>query len=270
MKIYLGSSGKPTTCSGDTEAGVKEIAHLKLNAMEIPFTFGVRLSVPAAKKIGITAKENKVRLSIHAPYFINLCQQDKLKLARSKRNIYESVKMAELLGAKIVVFHPGAYMGLSKEAAMDQMKEVCKELSKKVNVDLGLEVMGKQGQFGSLDEVIEVCKDIKKCVPVVDFGHIFARNAGEIDYNDIFKKLKTLDLDYHHFHFAGINFTKKAAGIGNERNHEPISSNKPPFKPLADFILKSKKDTTIICESPLLEQDSLRMKKIFEEKGYKF
>ena len=39
-------------------------------------------------------------------------------------------------------------------------------------------------------------------------------------------------------HFSGINFTKKETGIGNEKNHESISVNKPPFKPLVETILK--------------------------------
>jgi len=50
--------------------------------------------------------------------------------------------------------------------------------------------------------------------------------------------------------------------------HVPINSH-PPFKPLAEEILKRKIDVTIISESPVLEQDSLKMLKIFEELGAK-
>ncbi len=68
-----------------------------------------------------------------------------------------------------------------------------------------------------------------------------------------------------HSHFSGINYTSKG-----ERNHLPIKVNKPPFEPLAKEILKKKVDITIISESPLIERDSLVMKKIFEKLGYKF
>jgi len=268
MKVYLGPAGIPTTCLGNTEKGVREIADLGLNAMEMQFTYGVNLSLASAKAIGLVAKENGIRLSIHAPYYINLCQQDAIKLARSKRNVYESAERAEALGAKVIVFHPGAYMGMEKDRALEQVKKVCAELVKETTVDLGLEITGKQGQFGTLDEVIAVCREVKGCVPVVDFAHMYARAAGNINYEEIFHKLAKLNLKYHHFHFSGINFTKKAEGVGNERNHEPISIDKPPFKPLAESVLKSKVDTTIICESPLLEQDSLKMKKVFEGLDY--
>ena len=103
MKVYLGPAGIPTTCLGNTEKGVREIADLGLNAMEMQFTYGVNLSLASAKAIGLVAKENGIRLSIHAPYYINLCQQDAIKLARSKRNVYESAERAEALGAKVTV-----------------------------------------------------------------------------------------------------------------------------------------------------------------------
>ncbi|MFH1623459.1 MAG: endonuclease IV, partial [Candidatus Aenigmatarchaeota archaeon] len=42
------------------------------------------------------------------------------------------------------------------------------------------------------------------------------------------------------------------------------------FKPLAQEILRRKLGITIICESPVLEMDALRMKKIFESLGCVF
>jgi deoxyribonuclease-4 len=270
MKLFLGPAGIPTTCMGDNEAGAKSIAKLGLTAMELQFTYGVNLSIESAKRIGQTAVERGVKLSIHAPYYINLCQQDPLKLIRSKKNVSDTAKRAEILGAKVIVFHPGAYMGAPKEDAMERVKKACRELSKNTTVNLGLEITGKQGQFGTLDEVIEVCKEVKGCVPVVDFAHMYARAAGHIDYKEIFEKLSKLRLEYHHFHFSGINFTVKSENLGNEKNHEPIFIDHPPLKPLAEAVLASKKDTTIICESPMLEQDSLKMKKIFEGLGYNF
>lgn len=269
MKLWLGPAGTPINSNSSAE-GVTDLAKIGLSAMEIQFTYGVKMSPETAKHIGELAKQNSVRLSIHAPYYINLLQQDKAKLNRSLSNIYESAKRADLLGSKVIVFHPGAYMKLPRDDAMERMISVCEEASKNVSVPLGLELTGKQGQFGNLDEIIAVCRAVKGCVPVVDFAHDYARNAGHIDYNLIFKKLRTLNLKWHHFHFSGINFGVKSDGVGNERNHEPISIDRPPFKPLAEQILKEKTDTAIICESPLLDRDSLVMKQIFKEMGYGF
>jgi len=44
----------------------------------------------------------------------------------------------------------------------------------------------------------------------------------------------------------------------------------PNFEDFAKEILKRKINITIISESPILEQDSLLMKRIFERLGYKF
>jgi deoxyribonuclease-4 len=49
-----------------------------------------------------------------------------------------------------------------------------------------------------------------------------------------------------------------------------VLDHKPDFEPLAKEMLKRKFDITIISESPILEQDSLKMKKIFEKLGYRF
>ncbi|MFH1337327.1 MAG: endonuclease IV, partial [Nanoarchaeota archaeon] len=66
-------------------------------------------------------------------------------------------------------------------------------------------------------------------------------------------------------HFSGINYTMKG-----ERNHLNISENKPPFEPLAKELIKKKINATIISESPITWRDSIKMRKIFENLGYKF
>lgn len=108
-------------------------------------------------------------------------------------------------------------------------------------------------------------------MPVLDPAHLFARSAGRIDYSDMFEKLKQLDLKHVHMHFSGIRWRPvKATGTGNEWHHMVIKTDQPPFEPMAKEILKRKLDITIVSESPILEQDSLAMKRTFERLGYKF
>ncbi len=125
--------------------------------------------------------------------------------------------------------------------------------------------------FGNLDELVELCRKVRGCAPVIDFSHIWAREAGKIDYPEIFEKLKPLALKHIHSHFAGMEWTPaKLQGHGNERRHLPIKVGEPPFAPLAKEILKRRIDITIISESPVLELDSLEMKGIFEKLGHSF
>lgn len=277
MKIYLGPAGIPTvTKEKTTLEGIKTVSQLGLNAMEIEFVRGVKMSDELAKQAGKLAEELGVRLSVHAPYFINLCSLEKEKVEASKKRILESMERASLMNADIVCVHAGYYGRLNEEEAYQKIKGACEDIVEVANkkgwgnTSLALETTGKVSQFGTLEEIIKICKEVKIKI-VVDFAHIYARQAGRIDYKEIFDMLKALKLEHYNFHFSGIKFSPiKATGRGNERYHLPIASNSPPFEPLAKEILKRKVNATIISESPLLEQDSLRMKKVFEKLGYKF
>jgi deoxyribonuclease-4 len=276
MKIYLGPEGLPTISKGKTvPEGIKDLIDLGLNANEIQFTYGVRMDLKTAEECGKIANK-KVLLSVHCPYYINLCSQEKEKLEASKKRIIESCERAEKMNATIATFHPGFYGKLSKEKAFDAVKSACEEIVDELksrlikSVNLGLETTGKQATFGTLEEIIEICKKVKRCLPVIDFSHIYARAGGEIDYGKIFDKLEQLKLTHYHTHFTGVEVSKLGIEKGNEKYHLEIKSNKPPFEPLAKEILKRKLDITIISESPVLEQDSLVMKKIFEKLGHRF
>lgn len=264
MKIRLGPAGIPESCKKkNTIEGIKKVTELKLQAMEVEFVYGVRMSRLMAKETGEIAKKLNIELSVHAPYYINLCTTDKKKLAASKRRIKNSMDRAIAMEAHVVTFHPGFYGKLTEEEAFEKVKEACEELATK-KVMLGLETTGKHTAFGTVEEIVELCKQVNYCVPVIDFAHIFARNYGKIDYGEIFDLIKPLKLKHIHSHFSNIEFTEKG-----ERRHLPLD-DQPPFKPLAKEILKRKVNITIISESPILEKDSLRMAKIFKKLGYSF
>jgi len=263
--IFLGPAGIPASVKGSTIDGVRRVAELKLTAMEVEFVYGVRMGMQMAKEVGEAARGAAVRLSVHAPYYINLCSDERAKLAASKKRIMESVERAEDMRADIVVFHPGFYGKLEKAEAFDRVAAACTELADNApkDVKLGIETTGKSGAFGTLDEIIDVCKNVHGCVPVVDFAHIYARNVGKIDYEKVLDALNPLKLAHVHSHFSNIEYTAKG-----ERNHLVLDGH-PAFRPLAQEILKRKLGITIICESPVLELDALRMKHVFEKLGDK-
>jgi deoxyribonuclease-4 len=260
QNVFLGPAGIPASAKGSTIDGIRRVAELGLNAIEVEFVYGVRMGMQMAKEVGAVAKETAVRLSVHAPYYINLCSDDQAKLAASKKRIMESVERAEAMHAEVVVFHPGFYGKLEKAEAFDRVTAACTELADNTpkDVKLGIETTGKSGAFGTLDEVVEVCKSVHGCVPVVDFAHIYARNVGKIDYAAVLDALKPLKLAHIHSHFSNIEYTAKG-----ERNHLVLDGH-PAFKPLAQEILKRNLGITIICESPVLELDALKMKGVIE------
>ncbi|RLB08906.1 MAG: endonuclease IV [Deltaproteobacteria bacterium] len=266
MKILLGPAGSPTD---STLEGVSEVKKLGLQAMEVEFTYGVRMSNTLAKKVGERAITEKIKLSVHAPYWINLNSTDAKKIKQSKQRILASCERAHYMGASPVVFHAAFYGKKAPDETYDVVAEQIRDMQSYIkkkgwDVKLAPETTGKISQFGTLDELIKLAKETK-CLLCVDFAHLYARNQGKIDYKKIFDKLcKLKHLKHLHSHFSGIEYGPKG-----EKNHMIMDSN-PPFKPLAREILKRKQNITIICESPVTWQDSMRMKAICQELGYSF
>jgi deoxyribonuclease-4 len=273
MKVYLGPAGVPTVSENrSTLSGIKCVAKLGLNAFECEFVRGVKMNSEMAQEVGKLARELGVRLTVHAPYFINLLSDYKQVVDASKKRILESLDRAERMGAKAVVVHAAYYGGLSKEAAFEKMVEVTRDIIESMGkngideTSLAYETMAKESQFASLDELLRLVRTVKSrhLTVCVDFAHIFVRNNGKIDYPEILGKLKGFDEIYSHFSNMKYNMnTGKYVDV-----HVPIDSH-PPFKTLAEEIMKKKVDIMIISESPLLEQDSLKMVRVFKSLGLK-
>jgi len=261
--IYLGPGGLPTITKGDTIQGLKDLKSIGLNFMELEFVHSVYLKKEKALEIGKFAKELGIGLSIHAPYYINFGNPE--KFPSSKKRILDSCEIGHHLGAKYIVFHPAFYGKFDKDAVYKMVLRNCLDMQDIIlkngwNVILGMEATGKRSQFGTLDELVRLSGETKVCQPVIDFSHIYARQGGHINYTEVLDKVKSFN--HLHCHFSNIEFTE-----AGERRHLPLGTAGPDFKELAKEIVKRGLDITIICETPLLEQDSLKMKRIFEELG---
>ena len=137
----------------------------------------------SAELLGIRAQENDVTLSIHGSYYLNLCGKKEIVEA-TKRRIIACAQAAQWMNAYILVFHPGFYSKMEKDAAL---KKCVKELEDVVesmktlgikDVLLGPETMGKPSQVGSLEEIITICETVKQTHLVIDWGHLHARGNG--------------------------------------------------------------------------------------------
>ena len=243
MKIRLGPSGIPVSAESNSSIeGVKKVKELGLEAMEISFTHGIHMSLATAKELGKVAKELDVELSIHVPYFVNLASADEKIIEASKKRIIDSLARGVEMNATIVVAHAG-YYGKDKKKSIEMIFEACKEITEMIekngwNIEFGLETMGKQASFGTLEEIIELCKKMKYLVPYLDPSHIYARQGGQINFKDMLDKLDALNLKKIHSHFSGIKYTLVGIGRGNERNHVPMKMAGPDFREYAKEILK--------------------------------
>ena len=235
--------------------GIRKVARMKLDCMEVEFTYGVRMSLEVAPEVGVLAKAKGITLSVHAPYYINLASDEKEKIVASKQRILDSCERAAALGAQNVVFHAGFYQKKTADRTYALIKKAILEIQKKISknkwkVQLCPEVTGKPSQFGSVEELLKLMKETG-CGICVDFAHMYARYQGDIDYVKILKKLPKK----FHAHFSGIEYGPKG-----ERKH--LKTTKKFFAPLAEALLKSKRNVTLICESPQPYKDAAMMKRV--------
>ncbi len=270
MRILVGTAGIPASSDErTTEGGIREVKSLGLHSMEVEFVRGVSMSPEKAMEIGQVQKETGIKLSVHAPYYINLCNPEKVR--DSQKRIIDSAHRGHLMGAEVIVFHPGYYGKLDKEEAYDMVEQACIEMGNLVednkwNVKLGLETTGKVSQFGTVDEILRVCRAVKTCVPVIDWSHLFAKYQGKIDFREALSKVTDAGYTHIHTHFSNIEFTEKG-----ERRHLTLDHRQPDMEKVAKVILESDlKEINMISESPILETDALFMKSILEKLGHRF
>ncbi|MEF8873819.1 MAG: TIM barrel protein [Candidatus Thermoplasmatota archaeon] len=263
--IYLGPGGTPHGVSG-TKKSMKYLAEEGLNAMEVQFVRGARMKESTARDIGEEAEEHGIYLSIHGPYYINLNSKEDETIEKSKERIMKSARLGDIMGAEVITIHAGYYSGMSSEEATEIIGDGVVECAEKIeeeglDVKIGLEQMGKEKSWGKLDEIEKVMDRTSAAVPVLDFAHYHARYGGKInteeDFRELLKKYEAIHQGPLHSHFSSIEYGEKG-----EKEHLNLEEHEPDFRQLASVLKEKDYDITVICETPELDRDSLKMKEI--------
>ncbi len=259
-----------TPGAGGTVLGLRHAHSLGITAMEMEWVQSVPKDPKRMEEIRRTATELKMTLTVHAPYYINLNSPDPAKLAASKQRVLAALSMGELAGARSVCVHAAFNLGQPPEKVYDNVRRAVEDILKKKarlfpHVNLGLETMGKHAQFGTMEEVLRISKEFG-LYPVVDPAHLHARYNGAInsakEWNEMFdlyatylgkKSLKTM-----HMHFSGI-----AYGPHGEKHHLPLKESDANWREFLQVLKDRDIGGTVVCESPLLEKDTLLMQKEF-------
>lgn len=261
MAVRFGPAGLGSI--KDSVSRLETYHKLGLKACEIAFTYGVYMKeekhAKEIKEIRDTAKKFDIKLSIHAPYWINLNSKEKRKIDESKKRILNCCSIGSKLGATYVVFHPGFYGNMDKENTYQNIKKAILEMQQEIKknkwkIKLAPETTGKINVFGSIEEILKLVKETK-CFFTLDFAHLYARNQGKISYKEMYKKFK--GFKELHCHFSGIEYGEKG-----ERSHKLTSENE--LKKLLEILPKNK-DITIINESPNPVGDSVRSLRIVQK-----
>jgi deoxyribonuclease-4 len=270
--MKFGTAGVPN-CSKDrsTIGGIRTIKELGLDAMEVQFVRGVKMSEEKAKDVKVVADSLGITLSVHAPYYINLNAEDEKKVEDSVKRLIDSVRVGGIF-ARNIVFHPGYYLKSSKEKAYrnirDNLKPVLEYIDQRgLKVTLRPETTGKPTQFGELDEILNLCHELE-ILPCIDFSHIHARMRGAMNSYEEFssvlekveEKLGKDALKDMHIHVSGIEY-----GLKGEKRHINLKESDFKFEDLLRVLKDFNVDGIIIIESPNLEEDATMLKKRWKE-----
>jgi deoxyribonuclease IV len=272
----FGTVGSPISTPkkpGGSVGAIQQIAALDLSALELGWVQAVRVTEETCSLIKTEAEKLKVSISVHAPYFINLNADDE-EWPKSRKRLMDAAKYGYLAGATDIIFHPGSYFGKPvvevMEVAMVRLSDCACELRKSnILVNLRPETMGKSAMLGSLEDTILMSQVNENVRPCLDFAHLHAR-PGDGTINSYAEWSQILDqygrslgadaLKELHIHLSGIQYGPKG-----EKEHLPIRESDLDITGLIKALRDHHCGGRIMCESPILEDDALYMKKLWEE-----
>ena len=266
--MRFGPAGYPQG-SKNPEDGFNITKSLGLDALEVEFVRGARISEEKARANGQMARDRDIRLSCHAPYFISFNSDKPETRDKSVEYVIDTVRAAHWLGAYIIVIHAASY-GKTPETAtqsvidgLNRCREIMDDEGIK-DVTLGIETMGKTGQWGTLPEIEEVMRSVDGTAPVLDVAHTHARFHGRLkteqDCRDLLDEFFHLAGPIAHFHISCIKYGDKG-----EISHLPLEAADPDMSVFARAVEDYDRECTFICESPLQEKDAVVFRSYFSK-----
>ena len=261
----LGTPKKP----GGSVGAVEFSRSLGLDTLELGWVQSVRVTEATCALIKGKAAEHKVSLSVHAPYFFNLNATEE-EWPKSRKRLMDAAHYGNLAGATDIIFHPGSYFERPPKdvlkVAIPRLKDCVKELRKAKNpVILRPETMGKSAMLGSLEDTLAMSEAIPGVQPCLDFAHLHAR-PGDGTMNTVKEWTKLLEayqaalgqaaLKSLHIHLSGIQYGPKG-----EKNHLALKASDLKLNALLEALRDFGCAGRILCESPVMEEDALLLKK---------
>ncbi len=265
QRLLFGTGGVPLSAkSPTTESGIERIAELGLGCMEVQFVRGVKMSELMAQRAADIARSKGVKLSAHAPYFINLNTDDTERAAASKHRLIQTARISSVLGAQTVVFHAAYYLSDPPSMVYSAVKHALEETRTLLAAEgnhtlLRPETTGKRSQFGTVEEILSLSAEIEGIAPCIDFAHLHARTGKLNSYEEFAAVLEQVEerlgrqaLDHMHIHVAGVQY-----GQYGEIRHLNLKESDLDYVGLLRALKEVNAGGRIICESRNLESDAL-------------
>ena len=166
----------------------------------------------------------------HDSYLINLGSPDPDGLAKSRNSFIEEMKRCELLGLKMLNFHPGSHLKqISVDECLDKIAEsINMALDKTKNVTAVIENTAGQGSnvgfsFQHLSHIINKVEDKNRVGICIDTCHTYSAGYDlktENGYNNTWEEFDR-EVGFKYLRAIHLNDTKKELGSRVDR-HESI------------------------------------------------
>ncbi len=266
--LLFGTGGVPHSAkNASTIGGIERVKELGLGCMELEFVQQVKMGEKTAVQVAEAGRRAGIRLSAHAPYYINFNSPDPDKVEASKKRLLQTARIASICGAESAIFHTAFYMGSPPDAVYGRVRkclaEVIAELEKEgVRIWVRPEVMGKGSEFGTIDEVLRLSSEFERVLPAVDVAHWHARNGAFNSYDEFIQVFRQIEsklgrrgLDNMHVHFSGIRY-----GKSGEISHLNLADSDFHYVELLRAFRDVDAKGLVICESPNLEDDAVLLR----------
>ena len=210
------------------------------------------LALSKMKEVGI----DKNKIIVHAPYLINLANDDENKYDFAISFLKEELNRSEELGMKYLVLHPGSHVGFGIDKGIENIIYALNQVLKDSKVMILIETMaGKGSEIGSnFYEIKRIIDGVlyKDVIGVcMDTCHL---NDSGYDVSNFDKVLDEFDeiVGLKYLHCIHINDSKNVMGARKDR-HENIGYGNIGFDSMIKIIYNERiKDIPKILETPYI------------------
>ena len=227
-------------------------------------TFRKPLSQMNVEKALTLAKENGINphdIIVHAPYIVNLAQQDSEKFNFAVKFLSDELRKTDLIGAKYMVLHPGAHVGSGSHIGLNRIASGINQmldLTSEYNSVIALETMAGKGtecgrNFEEIAAIINQVDNKDRIAVCLDTCHINDAGYDLVNnYEDVINEFdKIIGLEY--LKVIHINDSKNPLNAKKDR-HENIGFGYVGFDTIVKICNDERfKDIPKILETPYID-----------------
>lgn len=166
----------------------------------------------------------------HASYLINLGHPNPQNREKSRDALIDEINRAEILGLKLINFHPGSHLKeIDEEECLNLISTSINEAIRATNnIKLVIENTAGQGSnlgytFDQIAYIIALCEDKSRVGVCIDTCHLFASGYDFRDAESFAKTWNEFDAKIGYKYLSGMHLNDAKSGLKSKLDrHESI------------------------------------------------